>query len=150
MLRYLYGLDYTARAKKVYLVNFVKDLQHVIDGMEIILKLSLLFVNASMYSVGDKYGIDGLKSVASENFAIILKRPEWHANSIHIQFLSPVTRYIYCSTPETDKGLRNQVIAYAKLHLKYLLTLKAFKAVLAEFPEFSYALLAQEVESRLP
>ena len=56
---------------------------------------------------------------------------------------------VYGTTPESDKGLRDQVLEHAKLNLKGLLPLERFKAVLAAVPEFSYQLLVQ-VESRLP
>ena len=105
-----------------------------------------------MYGMGDKYGILGLKGVASEKFAATLKLPEWHAewtcSEVSVGSLATAIRCIYDSTPESDKGLRDQILKYAKLHLKRLLTLEDFKAVLAEVPEFSYQLLVQEAEGR--
>ena len=55
---------------------------------------------------------------------------------------------IYDNTPESDKDLQHQVLRYAKVHLRRLLLLEDFKAVLGKVPEFSYQLLLQEVESR--
>lgn len=105
-----------------------------------------------MYGLGDKSDIHGLKGIASEKFAAILKQPEWHAEWIcsepSIGALDTAIKCIYAFTPESDKGLCDQVLQYAKVHLKRLLTLEDFKAVLAEVPEFSFQLLVQEAEGR--
>lgn len=46
--------------------------------------------------------------------------------------LCAAIKCIYDSMPESGKGLGDQVLGYARRHHKRLLTLKKFKAVLAE------------------
>lgn len=153
MLQYLYGLDYTVKAHREYLGHFYPIAFTDGDNLRRSSSLQLL-ANVHMYSMGDKYGIDGLKGIASENFALTLKRPEWQVglyfSGVSIGALGTALECIYDSTPETDKGLRVQVLGYCQLHLKYLLTLKDFKAALFAVPEFSYQLLVQEAERRRP
>ena len=98
--------------------------------------------------MGDKYGMDGLKGVASEKFATALKQVEMPVTGaflIQQRFLCKIIKHVYTSTPDSDKGLRDHVLAYTKTRLKSLLALGEFKKVLAEVPEFSFQLLVQEV-----
>jgi hypothetical protein len=46
------------------------------------------------------------------------------------------------------EGLREQVLEYVQLDLKFLLGLDVFKALLGRCPEFGYLLLCREVEER--
>ncbi len=155
MLQYLYRLDYTCatEAHSDYLYDFGQGPILTVDDNDARRLSSLqLLANAHMYNVGDKYGIDGLKGIASEKFATILNQPEWHAkwdsSTMGIGALVTVIKYIFDSTPESDRGLRDQILGYAVRHLKSLLALEDFKVVLAKVPEFSYQLLVQEVEDR--
>ncbi|CAD6591088.1 MAG: hypothetical protein ASARMPREDX12_004920 [Alectoria sarmentosa] len=153
MLRYLYSLDYTIEPRNNYVYDLSEDPVPTTHDNELRQLSSLQLVcNASMYGMGDKYGILGLKGIASEKFAATFKLPEWHAewtcSEVSIGSLATAIKCIYDSTPESDKGLRDQILKYAKLHLKRLLTLEDFKAVLAEVSEFSYQLLVQEAEGR--
>ena len=102
-----------------------------------------------MYSAGEKYGINGLKNVASESFATLLRGREWHtewcSSAISIGSLGEAIKLVYSSTPASDKGLRDQVFGYVKTRLQHLLIVEEFKMVLAEVPELSYQLLVQDV-----
>ena len=153
MLRYLYGHDYAVKTHREYLGHFCPIAFTEDDNLRRSSSLQLL-ANVHMYSMGDKYGIDGLKGIAAENFALTLKRSEWHVGldspNISIGALGTALECIYDSTPESDKGLRDQVLGYCQLHLQYLLTLKDFKAVLLAVPEFAFELLVQEAKSRCP
>ena len=95
----------------------------------IIFKVQLV-CNASLYSMGEKYGINGLKGIASEKSAVVFKQREWsvpwNSPNISIGALGTAIKRIYDTTPESDKGLRDQVLGYAKLHLKGLLTREDF------------------------
>ena len=155
MLEYLYYLDHTPKILNDFFDALGKRPVSSADT-DNIRKLSsvLLDRNASIYSMGEKYGIYGLKGIASENFAAVLKSAERYVDrkcisNIDTGALRTVTQRVYDSTPESDKGLRTHVLEYAKLHLKRLLPQEDFKAILAEVPEFSYQLLVQEVESRV-
>lgn len=153
MLCYLYSLDYTIEPRNNYVYDLSEDPVPTVHDNKLRQLSSLQLVcNASMYGMGDKYGIHGLKGIASEKFATTLKLPEWHAewtcSKVSIGSLATAIKCIYDSTPESDKGLRDQILKYAKLHLKRLLTLGDFKAVLAGVPELSYQLLVQEAAAR--
>ena len=143
MLRYVYDLDYTIEVPERIAVG-IRD-----RGLEFGIELSIqLSKNADMYSMGDKYGIDGLKGIASEKFATTLKQyVKW--GNVEVGSLCAIIEHIFTSTPESDKGLRDQIRAYAKIHIKRLLPLKDFQKVLAEVPQLSYQLLAQEMGSGL-
>ena len=154
MLEYLYTLDYIPKARNNFFDALGKPPVSSADTDSVTLQSSFhLLCNVSMYSMGEKYGIYGLKGMASENFAAVLNSAErfvdgnWISN-IDTGALRTATKRIYDSTPESDKGLRNHVLEYAKLHLKRLLPQEDFKAILAEIPEFSYQLLV-EVGSRV-
>ena len=152
MLQYLYSLDYDVETRSDIIVTLSDGSNSTLDPNRLRELSSLQLVcNASLYSMGEKYGINGLKSIASEKFAVVLKQREWimpwNSPNISIGALGTAIRRIYDTTPESDKGLRDQVLGYAKLHLKGLLTQEDFKVLLAEIPEFSYQLLVQQAES---
>ena len=89
----------------------------------------------------------------SEKFAAVLQHPRYlvdgeNFSMITVKALGKAIKCIYDTTPESDKGLRDQVLGHAKLKLKRLLSREEFKAVLAEVPDFSYQLLVQEAGSR--
>ena len=154
MVEYLYTLDYRPTVRNHLFDTLGKRPVSSADSIDItILSAINLSCNASMYSMGEKYGIYGLKGIASENFAAVLNSVERYVDgdwipNIHTRALRTVTKRIYENTPESDKGLRDHVLGYAKLHLARLLPQEDFKAVLAEVPEFSYQLLVQEAGSR--
>ena len=154
-MEYLYTLDYRPTIRNHFFAALRKRPISSADSIDITILSSInLSCNASMYGMGEKYGIHGLKGIASENFAAVLNSVEryvdgnWISN-IHTRALRTVTKRIYDNTPESDKGLRDHVLGYAKLHLERLLPQEDFKAILAEIPEFSYQLLVQEVGSRV-
>lgn len=154
MLRYLYSLEYTIEPRNdyeyFYLGGSVPNPDH--NKLRQLSSLHLV-CNASMYTLGDKYGIQGLKGIASAKFAATLKQPEWTEEwtsaEVSIGALGTAVKCIYDSTPDSDRALRDQVLGYAKLHLRRLVTLKHFKAILAEVPELAFELLVQEAEGRV-
>ena len=156
MLEYLYTLDYRPQTRIDFFDILGKRSFSSADSDSIkTLSFFHLFCNASIYSMGEKYGIYGLKGIASEYFAAVLNSAErfvdgnWVSN-IDTGSLRTVTKRIYDNTPESDKGLRDHLLEYAKLHLQRLLPQEDFKAILTEIPELSYQLLVQEVGSRVP
>ena len=159
MLEYFYTLDYTPKTRIDFFNALGKSLgKYPMSTAEIdkIRELSSvhLVCSASMYCIGEKYGIYGLKGIASENFAAVLNSAERFVNGNYVSnidtgALRTVTKRIYDNTPEFDKELRDHLLEYAKLHLKRLLPQEEFKASLAEVPELSYQLLVQQVGSRV-
>ncbi len=69
-----------------------------------------LLTHAKVYSIGEKYLISGLKSLALEKFEAAAKE-HWGRTD----FLNAV-REAYSSTLETDRGLKNAVIAALYKH----------------------------------
>lgn len=152
MLRYLYASDYTIEPR----TDFLSTLdQCPLDANNRRRTSSLhLVCNASMYGMGEKYGIDGLKGIAAEKFAATLRQPEWHdewtrqGSDVCVGALATAVKCVYDSTPESDRGLREQVLAYAEVYLGRLLVLEDFKVLLEEVPKFAYQLLVGEAEGR--
>ena len=145
MLQYLYTLDYSTEHLSDCMYEKGED--GLLGGSNKPLgqgPCPQLVFDISVYRMGDKYGIHGLKGMASEKFADTLKRyAKQPFSSISVPALATVIKSTYESTPDSDKGLRNHVLEFAKRHLKHLLALEEFKMVLAEIPEFSYQLLQQ-------
>ena len=152
MLQYLYTLDCTVESHIDYMYDHGEEVILLVGSDEMFRQTPFpqLVFDVSMYHMGDKYGIHGLKGMASEKFAGTLEcYAKGPFSSISAQALAVVIRRIYDSTPESDKGLRHHVLGFAKRHLKHLLALEDFKMALAEMPEFSYQLLVQEAEGRV-
>ena len=156
MLEYLYKLDYALKARNEYLdaLALGKRPNSTADTDKIRRLSSFqLICNVSMYCMGEKYGIHGLKGIASENVAAVFKNADrlvdgkWVSN-IDVGALCATIQRIYDITPDSDRDLRDQILRYVRLCLKRLLPQEDFKAVLAKIPEFSYELLVQEAESR--
>lgn len=95
-----------------------------------------LTVHASMYVLGDKYQIDGLCELALDKFYSCL-RNHWNSED----FIDAV-RVAYTSTPNTDRGLRNAIIAAFKIYFKVdLLELPGVEKNLSSIDKLSFLLL---------
>lgn len=81
-----------------------------------------------MYAMGDKYDMQGLKLKAKENFVESLP-------SCAGDFTAAIP-VVYTSTPDTDRGLRDYVAAFAAIHWKPLLAMSDFKRAIAENIDF--------------
>lgn len=118
-------------------------------------ELSLRLVrHTSLYGMGEEYGIHELIGIASQKFAVILRHGEYlvdgqYFSMINVKALGEAIKCIYKTTPESDRGLRDQVLGYAKRCLKNILPSEVFKAVLAEVPQFAYQLLVLEAGSKV-
>ena len=153
MLNYLYVFDYddidaaTTTEKRV-----TRRANTSLRGSP---KLSL---HASLYGLGEKYGIKGLKIVAHDRFKQALSHPYWkipvrreEANPVAtnaIIIMTPAVETIYSTTPESDEGLRIEVVDYLISNIDYFVKLDVFKNLMSRVPELSYALLVSEVENR--
>ena len=75
MIEYLYSLDYNLKDYNDCL-HIIREGSTPADISKLRnLTTHQLLRNASMYSIGEKYGIHGLKGIASEKFAAILQQP---------------------------------------------------------------------------
>ncbi|EEH04141.1 BTB/POZ domain-containing protein [Histoplasma capsulatum G186AR] len=88
--------------------------------------------HARMYTIGEKYGISGLKSLAKEKFEAAA-RHIWCGSTFY-----SVVRFIYGST---DGGLRDVISSLAHRNVASLKTQPDFAETLEEFPSFTLDLL---------
>lgn len=94
--------------------------------------------SAKMYAMGDKYDMQGLKLKAKENFVA-------HLPVSAGDFIAAIP-VIYTSTPDTDRGLRDNAAAFAVYHWKTLFAMPDFKKAIAENVDF----VNDVVEKRSP
>lgn len=95
--------------------------------------ISRYHTNAGMYALGDKYGIESLKVAAKRKFD-----EEW-ANTHPtppLDDLYNVIPYIWASTPESDRGLRDMVVSLAQHNTKHFSKHPSFKTWIAENVDF--------------
>lgn len=71
-----------------------------------------LVLHAKMYAIGEKYGVRGLKIITLRKFNIACKL-YWND-----QEFASAARYVYSSTVEEDRGLRDIVYNTVRRHLK--------------------------------
>lgn len=153
MLRYLYTLDYgKGKTRSVHTVFPV--IQETVGNATSLRSPSLpdLALHASLYAISDKYGIKGLKFIAQKKFEDIMSATQWgellgkpDTAACAIPMIAPIVEMIFTATPESDKGLRLEVLHHFRRKIKTVLHLEAFKDLLERVPEFSHQLLVQEV-----
>ncbi|KAF3040373.1 hypothetical protein E8E11_001786 [Didymella keratinophila] len=101
-------------------------------------------LHAQMYHMGDKYGVVGLKQLATEKFARACAK-FWSATSF-----SPAVRYVFDSTPDSDHGLRDIAIKTISDHGS-LMNKADIRELLNEFDGLAVAVLeAEECRIELP
>lgn len=76
-------------------------------------KWHCVHIHAKVYSLGEKYGLPGLKHFASRRFAASLKGT--HAS---VSGLVAVVREVYTATPEHDGVLRGKVKSILRKNMK--------------------------------
>lgn len=90
-------------------------------------------MHAKMYAVAEKYGINGLKTLAQLKFETLVAR---HWNTY--DFLDSIAE-IYTSTVDTDRGLRNVVIHIFRSHPELAHNAEA-QTVVKSVPDFTFDL----------
>ncbi|KAJ9129702.1 hypothetical protein NKR23_g12480 [Pleurostoma richardsiae] len=129
MIQYFYCLDYDVFSQGQQPDNGNNKLQ-VLEKS----RPPLLSTHAKVYAIGEKYLIGGLKALALRKFNAAITT-HWARDD----FLEAV-REAYGSTPDTDRGLRNSVIAAIHAHSE-LLKQEQVQSVLKEFNVLAYDLL---------
>ena len=117
MLSYFYGTNYTDGR----LLSPHQDQNFV----------SKLDTNARIYAMGDKYDAQGLKDTAAKKFGEALANRAFMGA---IPLNSPIAAFhvIYSTTPDNDRGLRDQVIHFSSKNWKDLVTYDQFKILMSE------------------
>ena len=102
-------------------------------------KADALLIHAKMYELADKYSITDLKDLVKEKFQLACQlwwdTPTF-ANAAH---------YVFSTTPDQDKGLRDIVASTITSHAKILLTRPDIEALLSEFNDLTLDLLKAQV-----
>jgi len=123
MLQYLYTLDYDA------------DLT---DNLSCGSWLQELEMQATLYGIGEKYGIKGLKMIAQEKSITLLSHCTWQEDTSNfIEHFATVLGIFYTTTPHSDTGLRERILNYSRRKLKIMLEIETFKEVLALLPDLA-------------
>ena len=120
MLNYFYTLDYPYDDD--FVPNFITD--------------------ARMYAMGDKYGVEALKTIAARKFEPSFIRGllgAWTGAQIEAVFTA--VDVVFNTTPEADMGLRKIVTIEVLKKLGYLSEQSGFKGMLARNPDLAYSLL---------
>lgn len=84
-----------------------------------------------MYSIGEFYGVKGLKSLAKQRF-----KDQAHVSWIDSTF-GPAVKAVYDSTVESDRGLRNVAVDVTVRNFTELIKDQKFKDVMGEMGAFS-------------
>lgn len=91
MLTFIYTLDYKISQQ----------------GSGTITTQERLTIHASLYSMGEKYGVKGLKQAAKTKFDTEIIWIAGRVDQRGCVWTAELLRIIYTSTPDTDRGLRN-------------------------------------------
>ena len=100
-----------------------------------------LYFHAGMYAMAEKFDLKNLKKLAEKKFATALHflepgvRMGPPENQARTQVLE-VIRFIYSTTLENDRGLRDLVVGHVAQHWYAFLALQQFKAFMAANMDF--------------
>ena len=97
-------------------------------------QLSGLTTHAQMYSLADRYGIGGLKSLAQQKFKPAARR-YWAS-----QDFAPAVHIVYTSTPDEDRGLRDIVTETIDEH-RNLIKKPEMEMMVKDLPLLAFDLL---------
>ena len=154
MLQYLYGMDYDnelesdencdQESKTIIPTLSSGVLSHdapngetlkaelVADDSKLAGRKSPAHFHAQMYTIGDKYDIPGLRSLARQKFESDIVVDWQQATFI------PIIDLVYGPDGPGDGGLRRTVCEVALQNLRSLSTLPAFDLILQKTPDFAY------------
>ena len=135
MIHYFYHLDYledsTSKVKKMKREN--EDFNKLYAY-----KSGILIEHASMYAMGDKYGISGLKDLALRKYEEAYAHTSMgFANSIIVA---------YTSTVDNDMQLRNVIIKFLNDDLTNLMRKPKINQHVKDLPLLSHALLRKQLK----
>jgi hypothetical protein len=81
---------------------------------------SSLRLNARVYAIADKYGTGGLKSLAQHKFEVRLHEIDLETD------VFAVINEVYSSTPDSDRGLRDFIVAKMYSEIQFWVMQEAF------------------------
>ncbi|KAM0206021.1 hypothetical protein ACHAQD_012543, partial [Fusarium lateritium] len=110
---------------------------------------SSLAIHAIMYSIGDKYDIEGLRHLSTKKYCEALQ------GDLYINDFFSSIPYIYDLTPESSRDLRDPALTFARNVLSgdgpttLSIVREAFDELVIECPEFVKELLYSALQSPL-
>ncbi|OAX82266.1 hypothetical protein ACJ72_03389 [Emergomyces africanus] len=102
-------------------------------------------INARLYAMGDKYGIESLKTLSQTEF------DNWATNvdaTEYIDDFPAIIDEVYRSTPDNDRGLRDILVPLIVDNAEVALKSQGLCDVLLLFPELQMEILRRVVKSR--
>ena len=126
MLQHLYMVDYSASEIEI-------------DGKKEESFVSELLTHVMMYAMGDEYDVKDLKTEALWKFkhAINAKKGQ----SGELTSVLEVVPAIYTTTLDSDRGLRDGVVAFGAKHLRRIQDLPDFKSAVTQVPTYMIEVL---------
>lgn len=119
MLQHLYSFDYSGQ-------------KTCLEGEEESCHISELHTHAQMYALGDEYDIKDLKEEALWKFKNVMSSKE--GQSDELTTVIEVIHTVYATTPESDRGLRDAVVAFCVKNLELMKELPEFKSTVTLTP----------------
>ena len=136
MLQQLYTFDYPGHKISI---GDEEEPSHV----------SELHTHASMYALGDQYDISDLREEALWKFKRSMGTIEGHSARLTSEV--EVIPTIYSTTPSSDRGLRDAVVAFGANNLERIKDLSSFESAVTQAPAYIVEVLPiflQRLEQR--
>ena len=119
MLQHLYGFDYSGHKISI---GADEEPSHV----------SELHTHVTMYAMGDRYDIEDLKEEALWKFKKAIEAKKGQVDEF--PYFVEVIPTVYATTPDSDRGLRDIVVAFGVLNLERMKDLPEFKSAAIRVP----------------
>ena len=126
MLEHLYSYDYSGGKISI-------------GDNEEKLHVSELHTHAQMYELGDEYDIKDLKEESLWKFEKALKARKGQTDEL--KFVIKVIPTVYSTTLESDRGLRDVVVAFGADNLERMKDMPDFKSAATEVPLYMVEVL---------
>lgn len=119
MLQHLYGFDYSGHKTSI---GDDEEPSHI----------SELHTHAKMYALGDEYDIKDLKEEALWKFEKAIDAKTGHSDEL--PYVVEVIPTVYATTPDSDRGLRDAIVAFGARNLEWIKNLPEFKSAATRVP----------------
>ena len=94
--------------------------------------VSELHTHAQMYALSDEYDIQDLREEALWKFEQAIKAKKGHSDEF--PYLVEVIATVYATTPDSDRGLRDVIVAFGAENLERMRDLPEFKSAVIRVP----------------
>lgn len=121
MLEHIYGFDYSGHKISI---GDEEEPSHI----------SEFHTHASMYALGDEYDISDLKEEALWKFKKTMEAKMGHEDEL--ESVIEVMPTVYRTTPSSDRGLRDAVVAFGANNLERIKDLSGFKSAVTQAPDY--------------